>query len=125
VRRLILGLSLNALARRLDATSATLQRHERGEEPIGALVLCSLSEVLAVPVWYFFETELGGRLEPTEHLRKATLLCSIAEALGVPASSFREPSGPGPGAAPGHAPSFHGVGRARTRLGRAVLLTVN
>jgi DNA-binding XRE family transcriptional regulator len=125
VRRLIVGLSLDALARRLDVTSATLQRHERGEEPIGALVLSSLSEALAVPVGYFFETELGGRLKPTEHLTKTTLLCSIAEALGVPASSFRGPGGPGPGAAPRHAPSFDGVGRPRTRLGRAVLLTVN
>ena len=60
-RRQLLGLSQTKLADSLNVTFQQVQKYERGSNRVGAGRLYQLSQVLDVPVGYFFETlEPGG-----------------------------------------------------------------
>ncbi len=55
LRRNLLGLTLQTLAKAVGVTYQQLQKYERGVNRIGASRLFNLSQVLDVPVSFFFE----------------------------------------------------------------------
>ncbi len=55
LRRNLLGLTLQTLAKAVGVTYQQLQKYERGVNRIGASRLFNLSRVLDVPVSFFFE----------------------------------------------------------------------
>jgi transcriptional regulator with XRE-family HTH domain len=55
MRRLMLGLSQTQLAVRLSLTFQQVQKYEKGANRIGAGRLQHISEILQVPVEFFFE----------------------------------------------------------------------
>jgi len=55
LRRHLLGLTLQTLAKAVGVTYQQLQKYERGVNRIGASRLFNLSQVLDVPVSFFFE----------------------------------------------------------------------
>ena len=65
LRRLALGLSQSSLANALGITFQQIQKYERGTNRIVASRLYRLSQVLQVPVQYFFQ-ELSAREAPTQ-----------------------------------------------------------
>lgn len=54
-RRTLLGLSQESLGRAVDLTFQQIQKYERGTNRIGASRLYQLSNILDVPVSYFFD----------------------------------------------------------------------
>ena len=54
LRRKVLGLSQEKLGRKLGITFQQIQKYEKGTNRIGASRLKAISEVLEVPVAYFF-----------------------------------------------------------------------
>ncbi len=54
-RRTMLGMNQEALARRLDLSFQQIQKYERGTNRIGSSRLFQLSQILDVPIGYFFE----------------------------------------------------------------------
>ena len=61
-RRNILGLTLETLAAKIGVTYQQLQKYEKGVNRIGASRLYRLSQVLEVPVDYFFEGLEAGKI---------------------------------------------------------------
>lgn len=55
LRRTLLGLSQEALGKRLGLTFQQIQKYERGANRIGASRLYNLSVILDVPVSFFFD----------------------------------------------------------------------
>ncbi len=55
LRRNLLGLTLQTLAKAVGVTYQQLQKYERGVNRIGASRLFNLSQVLDVPISFFFE----------------------------------------------------------------------
>jgi transcriptional regulator with XRE-family HTH domain len=55
MRRLILGLSQTKLGDALDLTFQQVQKYEKGSNRIGASRLRHISQILQVPVEFFFE----------------------------------------------------------------------
>jgi transcriptional regulator with XRE-family HTH domain len=66
LRRNLLGLSQDELARRLGLTSQLIQKYEVGETRISASRLYGIAEQLAVPITWFFD-ELGDKKQPSVH----------------------------------------------------------
>src|ERR1700687_2398020 len=67
MRRLMLGLSQTKLADGLGVTFQQVQKYEKGKNRIGASRLQHISEILQVPVGFFFERvphERGQRRAP-------------------------------------------------------------
>jgi len=64
LRRNLLGLSQDELARRLGLTSQLIQKYEAGETRISASRLYAIAAQLAVPITWFFE-ELEDRKQPS------------------------------------------------------------
>jgi transcriptional regulator with XRE-family HTH domain len=60
MRRKMLGLTLQALAEALDLTFQQVQKYENGKNRISASRLQHLSQILKVPVAFFFEGAPGG-----------------------------------------------------------------
>ena len=58
-RRILLGMSQEALAKALELTFQQVQKYERGTNRVGAGRLFQLARVLQVPVAYFFD-EIEG-----------------------------------------------------------------
>jgi transcriptional regulator with XRE-family HTH domain len=80
LRRTLLGMSQEKLAQALGLTFQQIQKYERGANRIGSSRLFKLSQILDVPVSFFFddmteETATGGGAAP-------------------PASPPEDPSGP-------------------------------
>ena len=63
-RRTLLGLSQEKLGEAVGLTFQQIQKYERGANRIGASRLFQLSQILDVPVGYFFE-EMSGEVEKT------------------------------------------------------------
>lgn len=64
LRRKLLKMSQEKLGERLGVTFQQVQKYERGANRVGASRLWKISEVLDVPVSYFYEgisTEYGGQ----------------------------------------------------------------
>ncbi len=55
LRRMMLGMSQEAVGRALDLTFQQVQKYERGTNRIGAGRLKQLAELLSVPVQYFYD----------------------------------------------------------------------
>lgn len=60
-RRQLSGMTQGQVAKRIGITFQQLQKNENGQNRIGASRLFALSDVLAVPVAYFFEGLHAGR----------------------------------------------------------------
>ena len=65
LRRTMLGMSQEKLGESLGITFQQIQKYEKGSNRIGASRLQRMSEVLNVPVSFFFEDAPGG--QPTEN----------------------------------------------------------
>jgi transcriptional regulator with XRE-family HTH domain len=55
LRRMMIGVSQEALARKLGVTFQQIQKYENGQNRVGASRLYQLSLALRVPVGFFFE----------------------------------------------------------------------
>lgn len=55
MRRVLIGMSQEKLGERLSLTFQQIQKYEKGTNRIGASRLQQISEILGVPVSYFFE----------------------------------------------------------------------
>ena len=67
VRRMLLGMSQEKLGERMGLTFQQIQKYEKGANRIGASRLFDLSNILEVPVQFFFEeapVESGGFAAP-------------------------------------------------------------
>lgn len=71
LRRNLLGLSQDELARRLGLTSQLIQKYEAGETRISASRLYGIATQLAVPITWFFD-ELESKKRPSAESRQAT-----------------------------------------------------
>jgi transcriptional regulator with XRE-family HTH domain len=65
-RRMLLGMSQEKLGERLGLTFQQVQKYEKGVNRIGASRLFDLSQVLQVPIQFFYE-EAPGTLEQTSN----------------------------------------------------------
>ena len=63
-RRMLLGMSQEKLGERLGLTFQQVQKYEKGVNRIGASRLFDLSQVLQVPIQFFYE-EAPGTLDQT------------------------------------------------------------
>ena len=71
VRRKTLGMTQHGLAELLGITFQQIQKYEKGTNRIGASRLQRISEILRVPVGFFFENGGGGPIEgETSELNK-------------------------------------------------------
>ncbi len=78
MRRTMMGMSQQSLGEALGITFQQIQKYEKGRNRIGASRLQHMSEVLKVPVAYFFDDWPGdGRGVPTKNDR--TELSDITE----------------------------------------------
>lgn len=74
LRRTLMGLSQEKLAERLGLTFQQVQKYERGANRISASKLWRLSEVLEVPVSFFFDgLREGEPAAPENHLSREVL----------------------------------------------------
>lgn len=71
LRRNLLGLSQDELARRLGLTSQLIQKYEAGETRISASRLYGIAAQLAVPITWFFD-ELEAKKRPSIESKKQT-----------------------------------------------------
>jgi len=55
VRRKVLGMSQDALARALGITFQQVQKYERGDNRVSASKLYGMAQFLGVPIAYFFD----------------------------------------------------------------------
>ena len=69
-RRMLLGMSQEKLGEKLGLTFQQVQKYEKGINRIGASRLFDLSQVLGVPVQFFYE-----ELPPASRDRPARRLC--------------------------------------------------
>lgn len=61
LRRMILGLSQEALGKSLGLTFQQIQKYEKGVNRIGASRMFEMAQLLEVPVQFFYEDVGGGR----------------------------------------------------------------
>src|SRR5271170_5876913 len=69
MRRLMLGISQTKLTDGLGLTFQQVQKYEKGTNRIGASRLQYISQILQVPIGFFFEgapQARGARIAPTE-----------------------------------------------------------
>ena len=67
-RRMLLGMSQEKLGERLGLTFQQVQKYEKGVNRIGASRLFDLSQVLQVPIQFFYEDAPGSlKQAPGEH----------------------------------------------------------
>src|SRR3979490_280195 len=71
LRRNLVELSQDELARRLGLTSQLIQKYEAGETRISASRLYGIAGQLAVPIPWFFE-ELDGKQEPSAESKQVS-----------------------------------------------------
>ncbi|BCJ90006.1 transcriptional regulator [Terrihabitans soli] len=64
MRRLLIGMSQEKLGTALGITFQQIQKYEKGANRVGASRLQQMSEVLGVPVSYFFEDANGEAIAP-------------------------------------------------------------
>ena len=67
IRRTLLGMSQEKLGKAINLTFQQVQKYERGTNRIGSSRLYQLSQVLDIPVSYFFDdlpTEISGKKTP-------------------------------------------------------------
>lgn len=78
VRRMLLGMSQEAIADKLGLTFQQVQKYEKGVNRIGASRLFQLAAVLGVPVQYFFQdmplTAESGQTMVEEHAAESAIM---------------------------------------------------
>ncbi len=62
---MLLGMSQEKLGERLGLTFQQVQKYEKGINRIGASRLFDLSQVLGVPVQFFYDEAPGGYEQPS------------------------------------------------------------
>jgi transcriptional regulator with XRE-family HTH domain len=68
LRRTLLGMSQGALGEAVGLTFQQIQKYEKGTNRMGASRLFQISQILNVPIRYFFE-EMPGDVEATDGRR--------------------------------------------------------
>ena len=71
LRRTMLGMSQEKLGEALGITFQQVQKYEKGSNRIGASRLQNISEVLTVPVAYFFEDSPGSTSHASGGMQEA------------------------------------------------------
>ena len=88
LRRNLLGITLQTLAKAVGVTYQQLQKYERGVNRIGASRLFNLSRVLDVPISFFFEdlspAAAGGGKRRTRGLSEAPAAVLTPDSLSKP-----------------------------------------
>lgn len=78
VRRMLLGMSQEALGDRLGLTFQQVQKYEKGANRVGASRLFQLANVLGVPIQFFFtDMPLTGEADQPkleEHARESAIM---------------------------------------------------
>ena len=84
MRRMLLGMSQEKLGELLGLTFQQVQKYEKGVNRIGASRLFDLSNVLEVPVQYFFDDVPGNgaSLTVVDGFREPTADTYVADVLG-------------------------------------------
>ena len=72
LRRLMVGMSQEALADRLGVTFQQVQKYEKGTNRVGASRLQNISSILNVPVSFFFEDAPGEQADSQTGLAEAS-----------------------------------------------------
>jgi transcriptional regulator with XRE-family HTH domain len=67
IRRTLVGISQDELAKRLRLTSQQVQKYEAGETRISASRLYDIAQQLAVPITWFFDELEGEARKPSLH----------------------------------------------------------
>lgn len=80
LRRMALGLSQEKLGERLGLTFQQVQKYEKGANRIGASRLYHISQILEVPVQYFFD-ELPGETEAAPDVPPVSEFVATSEGL--------------------------------------------
>jgi len=83
MRRRMLGMSQERLARQLGLTFQQVQKYEKGINRISAGRLQQLSEILDVPVSFFFENASELAEQPAERM-EASPPTHVADILATP-----------------------------------------
>jgi len=92
-RRTLLGLSQSHLAEQVGLTFQQIQKYERGTNRISASRLWQLSEVLGVPISWFFE-DLDGGAAPGDAIQTKTETLKLARYFfACPANIRRQVAG--------------------------------
>lgn len=79
LRRMVLGMSQEKLGNLLGLTFQQVQKYEKGTNRIGASRLFKLSEVLDVPVGFFYDELPGGAADSTTGFAESKTETSIVE----------------------------------------------
>jgi transcriptional regulator with XRE-family HTH domain len=66
-RRMLLGMSQEKLGERLGLTFQQVQKYEKGINRVGASRLYDLSQVLGVPIQFFYDEAPGHHADNTGH----------------------------------------------------------
>ncbi len=90
LRRILLGLSQEAVSKVIGLTFQQLQKYEHGTNRISASRLYQLSLILHVPVSYFFETvDIEGGAEAAQEIFE-TASGTIGDIDGVPSDLMKK-----------------------------------
>jgi transcriptional regulator with XRE-family HTH domain len=81
MRRLMLGMSQEKLGERLGLTFQQVQKYEKGTNRIGASRLQHISQILKVPVSFFFEGVSGPAKQGEDGSSKAPVADYVSEFL--------------------------------------------
>ena len=82
-RRTLLGMSQEKLGDALGLTFQQVQKYEKGSNRIGASRLQQISQILQVPVSFFFEGVPAQRAERTEGLSEAPSPAYVSDFLAT------------------------------------------
>lgn len=88
-RRTLLGLSQSTLADKVGLTFQQIQKYERGANRIGASRLHDFSQILDIPVGYFFEG-LDNPAAATDHLHSRETLELVRHYHGIESIDVRK-----------------------------------
>ena len=81
MRRLMLGMSQEKLGERLGLTFQQVQKYEKGTNRIGASRLQHISQILKVPVSFFFEGVSGPAKQDEDGSSKAPVADYVSDFL--------------------------------------------
>ncbi len=87
LRRMMLGMTQNTLAKALDLSFQQIQKYERGTNRMGSSRLYQLSRILDVPIAYFFD---GAPKGGTARARRSGSGDSQAQSKSINPQAKRE-----------------------------------
>ncbi len=91
MRRTLLGMSQTKLGQAVGVTFQQIQKYERGANRVGASRLYQFSQVLEVPVSYFFDEFAGEGVKITEEPPLGRKILELARYFqSIPDPSARE-----------------------------------